>query len=125
MTLLPFPGLNVTRAHISQLLISAKNPWLLQEFIPGAEFCTHALVVRGRVRAFVACPSNELLMHYKALLPQPKLNRAMLQFVECVAKSGGTGFTGHLNFDLLRTKKSQRKIQARTRSLSCILSSVT
>jgi len=72
MTLLPFPGLDATRAHISQLLISAKNPWLLQEFIPGAEFCTHALVVWGRVRAFVACPSNELLMHYKALLPQSK-----------------------------------------------------
>ena len=31
----------------------------------------------------------------------------MLQFAECVAKSGGTGFTGHLSFDLLRTKKSQ------------------
>lgn len=44
----------------------------------------------GRMRAFVACPSNELLMHYKALLPQSKLNREMLQFVECVAKSGGT-----------------------------------
>jgi catechol O-methyltransferase len=90
MTLLPFPGLDVTRAHISQLLISAKNSWLLQEFIPGAEFCTHALAVRGRARAFVACPSNELLMHYKVLLPQSKLNRAVLQLVECVAKSGGT-----------------------------------
>lgn len=44
MTLLPFPGLDTTRAHISQLLISAKNPWLLQEFISGAEFSTHALV---------------------------------------------------------------------------------
>lgn len=68
MTLLPFPSLDATRAHISRLPISAKNPWLLQEFIPGAEFRTYALMVRGTVRAFVACPSNELLMHYKALL---------------------------------------------------------
>ena len=107
MTLLPFPSLDATRAYISQLPISAKNPWLLHEFVPGAEFCMHTLVVRGRVRAFVACPSNELLTHYKALLPQSELSRAMLQCAECVAKSEGTGFTGHLSFDLLRTKKSQ------------------
>ena len=68
MTLLPFPSLDATRAHISRLPISAKNPRVLQEFIPGAEFRTHELMVRRIVRAFVACPLNKLLMHYKALL---------------------------------------------------------
>ena len=120
MTLLPYSPTTApkgmtpeeaTRAHIERLPIAKTRPWLLQEFIKGKEFCTHSIVVNGKVKAFLACPSAELLMHYEALPPPEEsgLTAAMLKFTETVAtvmqkktsteRSGG--FTGHLSFDFL------------------------
>ncbi|KAH7349309.1 hypothetical protein B0T11DRAFT_312635 [Plectosphaerella cucumerina] len=104
MTLLPRETPEETRLFVSRIAamgISADDPWLLQEFIPGKEYCTHALVVRGRVRAFVACPSAELLMHYVALPDNSPLALAMLDFTRRQASSFGDGFTGHLSFDFI------------------------
>ncbi|KAH6677916.1 hypothetical protein F5X68DRAFT_245722 [Plectosphaerella plurivora] len=104
MTLLPRDTQEETRLFVSRIAamgISANDPWLLQEFIPGKEYCTHALVVRGRVRAFVACPSAELLMHYVALPDDSPLALAMLEFTRRQARSFGDGFTGHLSFDFI------------------------
>lgn len=101
MTLLPFASREETSAHLSQLNISDSNPWIVQQFINGQEYCTHALVIRGHVRCFVACPSSELLMHYTALPAQSPLSESMLKFTQEVAASRGETFTGHLSFDFL------------------------
>ncbi|KAF2015884.1 hypothetical protein BU24DRAFT_441362 [Aaosphaeria arxii CBS 175.79] len=101
MTQLPLESYQATTKHLASLSVSKENPYILQQFIKGKEYCTHALVVRGRVKLFVACPSSELLMHYSALSPASKLSRAMLLFTERVAKDGGEDFTGHLSFDFL------------------------
>ncbi|KAK1978834.1 hypothetical protein LZ30DRAFT_598225 [Colletotrichum cereale] len=108
MTLLPLPMEKQTYDyiyHLEWLGLSDKEPWLLQEFIDGHEFCMHSLVVRGEVRAFVACPSAELLMHYVALPPDSSLSRAMLEFTRKQAASFGEGFTGHLSFDFMVSDK--------------------
>lgn len=101
MTLFPKQTPQETSQHISRLKISEKSPWILQQFVKGTEYCTHSLVVRGRVKAFVACPSAELLMHYITLPPAAALSRAMLNFTEIYAGKCGEGFTGHLSFDFL------------------------
>ncbi|KAJ9654827.1 hypothetical protein H2198_006182 [Neophaeococcomyces mojaviensis] len=101
MTLLPKSTTEETAKHLSRLDISKQSPWILQQFIKGQEYCTHSLVVKGHVRAFVACPSAELLMHYEALPPSSKLSRSMLEFTKTYAKAGGESFTGHLSFDFL------------------------
>ena len=101
MTLLPRPTTQQTTVHVLSLQISKTRPWILQQYIRGSEYCTHALVIRGEVKAFVACPSAELLMHYAALPPDSALNRAMLAFTKTFASHGGTDFTGHLSFDFL------------------------
>ncbi|PPJ57796.1 hypothetical protein CBER1_00136 [Cercospora berteroae] len=102
MTLLPKEGgHSETSKYLDRLRISQQEPWILQQFIQGEEFCTHALVINGRVRAFVACPSAELLMHYRALPSDSALSKAMLRFTERYAAAGGEGFTGHLSFDFL------------------------
>lgn len=74
---------------------------LIQEFIRGQEFCTHALVVKGQVRAFTACPSSGVLMHYTALPEDAPLCRAMLAFTRIMATAGGSAWTGHVSFDFL------------------------
>lgn len=86
---------------LQKINVSKENPWILQRFIRGEEFATHALVIRGRVKAFVACPSAELLMHYEALPAVSPLSQAMLAFTETFAAKSGGSFTGHLSFDFL------------------------
>lgn len=99
--LLPKTDEHETSQSLAQLEISKRNPWIMQQFVRGEEFCTHALVVRGKVKAFVACPSSELLMHYTALPSTSALSRAMLRFTDRYAAGSGEGFTGHLSFDFL------------------------
>ena len=101
MTLLPRRTMSETYSHIADVPISPTKPWVLQQFVRGKEYCTHALVVDGKVRAFVACPSSELLMHYKALPSDSTLSKAMLRFTQLFAVRSGEGFTGHLSFDFL------------------------
>ncbi|KAF1953814.1 hypothetical protein CC80DRAFT_526943 [Byssothecium circinans] len=96
MTHLPLHTPQETKNYIKNLAITPADAFQLQRFIQGAEYCTHALVIRGRVKAFVACPSKELLMHYRALPAESALARAMLRFTEKVARDGGMGFSGPL-----------------------------
>lgn len=100
-TLLPKETPHATKKYLATLHISPQAPWILQQFILGHEFCTHALVIRGKVCAFVACPSAELLMHYRALPADSALSQAMLQFTRTYAAAEGETFTGHLSFDFL------------------------
>jgi hypothetical protein len=101
MTLLPFSSPAETTSYIRGLNISPSNPFQLQQFIRGSEYCTHALVIHGRVKAFTSCPSLELLMHYEPLPAYSALSQEMLAFTERVVAAGGAGFTGHLSFDFL------------------------
>jgi catechol O-methyltransferase len=101
MTLLPFEKREDTISYVKNLRISSKNAFQVQQFISGAEYCTHALVIRGRVVAFTCCPSSELLMHYEAIPPSSHLFQQMLEFTQRVAEDGGESFSGHLSFDFL------------------------
>lgn len=110
--ILPLKTVEETVARIDSIPFGPGAEFIVQEFIRGDEYCTHALVVRGRVRAFVACPSSEVLMHYVAL-PEPtesELSRKMLKFTETMAASGGDTWTGHVSFDfLVKRGDSDRK----------------
>lgn len=101
MTLLPRRTVSETYSHVSAIPISKKKPWVLQQFIKGKEYCTHALIVNNDVKVFVACPSSELLMHYDALPPDSALSRAMLRFTEEFVRRSNADMTGHLSFDFL------------------------
>lgn len=100
-TILPLSAPEDTRSYLSSLGISKETPFQLQQYIAGQEYCTHALVIRGVVKAFVACRSSDLLMHYKAMNPQSPLHQQMLKFTEKVAEAGGKDLTGHLSFDFI------------------------
>ncbi|OCT52597.1 carbamoylphosphate synthase large subunit [Cladophialophora carrionii] len=101
MTLLPRDSGVETSKHLARLKISPQSPWILQQYIRGNEYCTHSLVVDGQVKAFVACPSAELLMHYDGLPFESPLSQAMLDFTRRYAAHGGKAFTGHLSFDFI------------------------
>lgn len=107
MSLLPFPSQAKTEAHIMKLQPSPSRPFVLQQYIRGPEFCTHSIVVQGRVLAFAACESAELLMHYKALASTSDMFKAMLQYTQTYAEKMGEQMTGHFSIDFLLDIDSQ------------------
>ena len=109
MTILPRRTVSETYSHVSNIPISSDKPWVLQQYIQGKEYCTHALVVNGEVKAFVACPSLELLMHYEALSTESALSQAMFRFTEEFVSRSGGGITGHLSFDFLAEETATEK----------------
>lgn len=109
MTLLPRHTTSETYQHLSNVRISEDRPWVLQQFMGGEEYCTHALVVQGEVKAFVACPSSELLMHYEALHPKSALSTAMLKFTQEFTARSRAGMTGHLSFDFMVEESATEK----------------
>lgn len=113
MPMLPLPSEESTLARIDSIPFkSAKCSFIIQEFISGPEFCTHALVIHGRVCAFVACRSANVLMHYDALPADSLLSKAMLDFTIKQAEAGGDDFTGHLSFDFLTERHDEEATQS-------------
>lgn len=101
MTLLPLDTKQKTKAHLERLEISKAKPWILQQYIDGPEYCTHSLIINGQIKAFTACKSAELLMHYVALPEISQLYQAMLDFTQTYVANEGVGFSGHLSFDFM------------------------
>lgn len=103
MPLLPLASESETRLRIDAMPFprTDKPAYIIQQFISGPEYCTHALIIRGQVRSFIACPSSDMLMHYTALPATSALHRAMLEFTQTQAASFGEGVTGHMSFDFL------------------------
>ncbi|KAK4696225.1 hypothetical protein P7C71_g1655, partial [Lecanoromycetidae sp. Uapishka_2] len=109
MTVLPRRTLSQTYDHLSKVPIAKDKPWVLQEYVKGEEYCTHALVIENEVKVFVACPSSELLMHYESLPSDSALSKAMLRFTAEFVKRSGREMTGHLSFDFLIEEKITEK----------------
>jgi hypothetical protein len=101
MTLLPRDSHEESVSYISRLQPSRSSPFVLQQFIDGPEYCTHSLIIHGRVLAFTACRSAELLMHYKGLPASSPIFQAMLQYTELYAQKTGSNMTGHFPIDFL------------------------
>ena len=118
--ILPRRTMSQTYNHVSALKISNSSPWVLQQYVNGEEYCTHAVVVNGEVKLFVACPSSELLMHYKALPENTGLSKAMLNFTGEFARRSGSGFTGHLSFDfMVEEKATERGFEQQILPIEC------
>lgn len=108
-------NMDETRARISRLDISAERPWILQEFVEGDEYCTHSVVVDGCVKAFVCCPSSDLLMHYQASPTYSTPHSAkILEFTQDFVRGLAKDYkhlTGQLSFDFIVKKKGENDLQ--------------
>ncbi|KAM0344174.1 hypothetical protein ACHAPU_007896 [Fusarium lateritium] len=113
MPLLPLASEDATLTRIDSIPFkAAKCSFIVQDFITGPEFCTHALVIRGRICAFVACRSADVLMHYEALPADSPLSKAMLDFTLKQSEGCGDNFTGHMSFDFLIDKEDEDAAQS-------------
>ena len=76
------------------LSISEEDPWILQEFIAGREYCTHGTAIDGRLQVHVCCESSASQLNY-AMVDKPQIRDWVEQFVS------GLGVTGQFSFDFI------------------------
>lgn len=118
-TLFPLATREETEHHLSHIPtpLSKKDPFLLQQYLHGPEYCTHVAARDSRIIAFAACRSNQLLMRYADVANLGEQERHMGWQLEKWSQrildsyktkledEGKTGreyeLTGHFSFDFI------------------------
>jgi glutathione synthase/RimK-type ligase-like ATP-grasp enzyme len=96
LTPLPFGPPAAMETFVRALPISATNPWILQEFVEGTEYCTHSTVRDGRLTAYCCCESSAVQLNYAAV-DRPLIREWVTTLV------GAMGLTGQVAFDFIET----------------------
>ena len=86
------PDRNAEYAH--SLGITAQDPWILQEFVEGQEYCTHSTVRNGAVQVYGCCESSAFQVNY-AHVSKPEIFDWVRRF------AGGLRLTGQVSFDFI------------------------
>jgi hypothetical protein len=94
LTELPRPTAAETAAFAATLPLADDNPFVMQRFIAGQEFCTHTTVRRGKVRLHCCCESSASQLNY-AMVEAPEIEAWVRRFV------GALELTGQLSFDFI------------------------
>ena len=74
--------------------ISVDNPWILQEFVAGQEYCTHSTVRDGRVQVYCCCISSAFQVNYE-MVDKPEIETWVREFVRA------RNITGQVSFDFI------------------------
>ncbi len=81
---LPQPHPEDTRAFVTALPISEDNPWIMQAFVDGQEYCTHSTVRDGHVQLHCCCESSAVQLNY-AMVDVPEIEAWVRRFVGSAA----------------------------------------
>jgi predicted ATP-grasp superfamily ATP-dependent carboligase len=100
LTKLPCDTPAATAAFIKDLPISERNPWIMQEFISGQEYCTHSTVRDGELRLHCCCESSAFQINYE-MVDKPEIEAWVRKFV------GGLKLTGQVSFDFMETENGR------------------
>ncbi len=95
LTPLPRPTPAETERFAAAQPITEGNPWIMQAFVPGQEFCTHSTVRDGHVTLHCCCESSASQLNY-AMVDVPEIEAWVRRFV------GALRLTGQLSFDFIR-----------------------
>jgi len=96
LTTLPRPAQRDTAAFAWSKPISTDTPWIMQQFVPGQEYCVHSTVRDGRVQVYACCASSAFQVNY-AVVERPEIEAWVRGFVEPLA------LTGQVSFDFIQT----------------------
>jgi predicted ATP-grasp superfamily ATP-dependent carboligase len=95
LTELPRPSAAETAEFLADLPLAPDNPWVMQRFLPGEEFCTHSTVREGRVQLHCCCRSSASQLNYETV-EIPEIEEWVRRFVDAL------GITGQVSFDFIR-----------------------
>lgn len=97
LTKLPFDNFDNMEEYVGKLPISESNPWVMQEFIRGQEYCFHATVRKGKIRLHCCSESSPFQINYKQM-NNPDIYRWVETFVQKM------NLTGQVCFDMIQTE---------------------
>jgi predicted ATP-grasp superfamily ATP-dependent carboligase len=97
LTQLPRDAPAETAAFVRALPISEDNPWILQEFIAGREYCTHSTVRDGQVQLHCCCESSAFQINY-AMVDKPEIEAWVRRFAAALR------LTGQVSFDFIEAE---------------------
>ncbi len=93
LTKLPFEGME---SYLKKLPITEENPWVMQEFIRGQEYCTHSTVRNGKIQLHCCSKSSPFQVNYEQE-DHPEILAWVKDFVEAL------NLTGQISFDFIQT----------------------
>ncbi|MEP0909997.1 hypothetical protein NDI45_03565 [Leptolyngbya sp. GB1-A1] len=97
MTQYPMASRQAAQAQLQGLPIRADNPWVLQEFIPGQEYCTHSTVQNGKIQLHCCSRSSAFQVNYEQV-DHPKILEWVTRFVKAYQ------LTGQISFDFIEAQ---------------------
>ena len=100
LTKLPCETPEKTEAFVRSLPISQEKPWIMQEFIPGKEFCTHSTVRDGKLRLHTCCESSAFQVNYENV-EQPKIGEWVTHFFRKLK------ITGQISLDFIEAEDGE------------------
>ncbi|MCU0549966.1 MAG: hypothetical protein MUC48_11515 [Leptolyngbya sp. Prado105] len=77
--------------HLATLPMSQENPWILQEFITGQEYCTHSTVRDGELLLHCCAKSSAFQVNYEQV-DHPAIQAWIATFVKALNLSGQISF---------------------------------
>jgi predicted ATP-grasp superfamily ATP-dependent carboligase len=95
LTKLPCNTPAETAAFVKSLPISESNPWVMQEFIPGQEYCTHSTVRNGHLQLHCCCESSAFQVNYEHI-DRPDIEDWIRTF------AGSLKLTGQVSLDFMQ-----------------------
>ncbi|MGB3753213.1 MAG: hypothetical protein WA954_04860 [Parerythrobacter sp.] len=101
LTKLPLASAKKTAAYANSLPISRDNPWVMQEFIPGTEYCTHGAFRDGALTVHACCESSAFQVNY-AHLDIPEIEAWVRRY------GAALELTGQASFDFIRAADDGR-----------------
>lgn len=97
LTRLPTATPEALEDFLSGKEISRANPWILQAFVAGDEYCTHSTVRDGRVQVYCCCPSSAFQINYE-MVEKPAIREWVTRFV------AAHQLTGQVSFDFIEAR---------------------
>ena len=95
LTKLPCATPAETAAFVKSLPISESKPWVMQEFIPGQEYCTHSTVRDGHLQLHCCCESSAFQVNYQHV-DRPEIEDWLRTF------AGSLKLTGQVSLDFMQ-----------------------
>ncbi|MGK7904302.1 MAG: ATP-grasp domain-containing protein [Hormoscilla sp.] len=97
LTKLPMSSKEEMASFVKGLPISKSQPWIMQEFIRGQEYCTHSTVRKGIVRLHCCSESSPFQVNYEQVD-----NQEIFQWVQQFVKA--LNLTGQFSLDVIVTE---------------------
>jgi hypothetical protein len=85
---------------VRSLPISPDDPWILQQFVTGQEYCTHGTARDGRLQVYGCSRSSAFQINYESL-DKPEIRSWVEHFV------GELKLTGQASFDFIESDDGQ------------------